>query len=162
MSEYWFSKNRYNSKEKELLSALPSPEFMQNFELGAKDFINAGKASAKIKVALKQLGVDSIILRRTAIASYEAEINITAHSRGGRITSSYFTDCIRISFDDDGPGIKDIEQSITPGYSTADDLVRQMGFGAGMGLPNIKKNCDILYINSEEGKKTFLEILIYF
>jgi serine/threonine-protein kinase RsbT len=144
------------------MTALPVPEFVQNFELGAKDFVTAGNAAAKIKIALKQLGVDSKILRRTAIAAYEAEINITAHSNGGRIISSYYPDCVLLVFDDDGPGMEDIEQSISPGYSTADDQVREMGFGAGMGLPNIKKNCDILHIVSEKDKSTFLEMLIYF
>jgi len=162
MAEYWFSQSKFVHQRVKLIESLPVPEFTHSFKLGAKDFVNAGNAAAKVKVALKQLGVDHKILRRTAIAAYEAEINITAHSKGGRITSSYYPDCVHLVFDDDGPGMKDIEQSISPGYSTADELVREMGFGAGMGLPNIKKNCDILHIISEEGKNTFLEILIYF
>ncbi len=162
MSEYWFSQPEFEGKALELLNVLPTPEFVQNFELDEKDFINAGKAAAKIKNALKQLGVVPAVLRRVAIAVYEAEINIIAHSKGGKIKCSYYHNCILIVFDDYGPGMEDIEQSIFPGYSTADELVREMGFGAGMGLPNIKKNCDILHIISEKGKKTILEILIYF
>jgi serine/threonine-protein kinase RsbT len=162
MSEYWFSQPKFECGKKKFFQALPVPEYIQKYELGAKDFVNAGNAAAEIKIALKKLGVDPVILRRTAIAAYEAEINITAHSKGGRITSSYYHDCVHLVFDDDGPGMEDIEQSISPGYSTADDLVREMGFGAGMGLPNIKKNCDLLHIISEKDAKTFLEILIYF
>ncbi|HHE64633.1 MAG TPA: ATP-binding protein, partial [Bacteroidetes bacterium] len=131
MAEYWYSQPRFAGQEFELLKSLPIPEFVQNFELGAKDFVNAGKAAASIKFTLKQLGVDSQILRRTAIAAYEAEINITAHSYGGKIISRYYADCIHLIFDDDGPGMEDIERSIKPGFSTADELVREMGFGAG-------------------------------
>lgn len=162
MSEYWFSQPEFEGKVLDILRVLPEPEFIQNFEISEKDFINAGKAAAQIKVTLTKLGISPIVLRRVAIAAYEAEINVTAHSKGGRITSSYYNDCIHIAFNDNGPGMGDIEQSIVPGYSTADEMVREMGFGAGMGLPNIKKNCDLLHIISEEGKETFLEILIYF
>jgi len=162
MSEFWYAQPAYENRRLGQVNSTPIPDFVQNFKLGEKDFINAGKASAQIKLDLKQLGVNPIYLRRVAIASYEAEINITAHSKGGRITSKYFPDRVHIVFDDDGPGMGDIEKSISPGYSTADELVREMGFGAGMGLPNIIKNCDILHIISEEGVKTFLEVIIYF
>ncbi|HPR17252.1 MAG TPA: ATP-binding protein [Candidatus Cloacimonadota bacterium] len=149
-------------KARAFFAETPKPEIMQNFEIRERDFVSAGVASAQIKYALKRLGVPSEILRRTAIAAYEAEINVTAHSKGGSVTSNIYSDCVYLIFKDCGPGMEDIEQSMTPGYSTADEMVREMGFGAGLGLPNIKKNSDVLHIVSERGKNTVLEIIIYY
>lgn len=126
------------------------------------DYIKAGEASSDIKKALMQLGFKNEIVRRVCVASYEAEINIVIHSRGGKIEVSIFENKISITAKDKGPGIKDIDLAMQEGYSTASENAREMGFGAGMGLPNIKKNCDELRINSEIGKYTEIEMTIYF
>jgi anti-sigma regulatory factor (Ser/Thr protein kinase) len=147
---------------REFLADPVEPEMTQEFDLTEKDFINAGKASAEIKLTLKRLGVDGNILRRVAIACYEAEINVVAHSRGGTLQSNIHNELVYLRFQDCGPGMADIQQALQPGYSTADDIVREMGFGAGMGLPNIQKNSDFMRIHSEKGKNTLLELMIFF
>lgn len=162
MAEYWYVKEGFEQRIETFLKEIPQPEIFLKFDIAERDFVTSGSASSQIKMALKRLGVAGDILRRTAIASYEAEINVTAHSKGGTITGNIFYDCIHLKLEDRGPGIEDIEQSMTPGYSTADDMVREMGFGAGLGLPNIKKNSDMMHITSEKGKTTFLEIVIYY
>jgi len=106
--------------------------------------------------------VDSETLRRIAVASYEAEINVAAHSKGGTMTCLVYDNLIHIRFEDEGPGIWDIKQAMVPGFSTADDLVREFGFGAGLGLPNIEKNSDALHIVSAKDNPTLLELIIFF
>lgn len=162
MAEYWNINPGLEVASKEFLAHKPEAEVTLEFEIGMKDFVNAGKGSAEVKNVLKRLGVDPAILRRIAVASYEAEINVTAHSNGGKMMSFIYDDLVYIRFEDNGPGIADIEQAMVPGWSTADDLVREMGFGAGLGLPNIKKNSDLLHIESEPNGQTKLEIIIYY
>lgn len=162
MAEYWNINSDYAETTKNFFSAIPEADVTLEFEIGEKDFVNSGKGSAEVKNLLKRLGVNPEVLRRVAVSSYEAEINVTAHSNGGKMTSRIYDDLVFIRFVDKGPGISDIEQAMVPGYSTADDLVREMGFGAGLGLPNIKKNSDVLHITSEYGSPTTVEILIYF
>lgn len=125
------------------------------------DFTRAGYASSQVKKILRNLDVDTAIIKRTVIAAYEAEVNIVAHAYNGIITLDIDDDSIRIVLDDMGPGIEDIEQAMQEGYSTASDKVREMGFGAGMGLSNIKRNADELRINSEVGRGTQVEIVMY-
>ena len=125
------------------------------------DFFSAGSASSQVKKILKKLNVDSKIIKRVAVALYEAEVNIVAHAYRGRIFVDINNEKIIILLDDSGPGIADIELAMKAGYSTASPKVREMGFGAGMGLPNIKKNADCLNITSEPGKGTKLEITTY-
>jgi len=125
------------------------------------DFMRAGQASSNIKKILKKLGLDSQILRRVAIATYEAEMNIIIHSEGGFIELEIHPDKIRINVEDNGPGIKDIDLAMKAGYSTAPNKIRELGFGAGMGLPNIKRCCDEFNIKSSLGEYTRLELLIY-
>ncbi|MDY6915101.1 MAG: ATP-binding protein [Candidatus Cloacimonadota bacterium] len=162
MAEYWYIKPSYEDRTKIFLEKSPKPEISTDFQIDEHDFVNAGTASGEIKLSLKRLGVQSEILRRVAIAAYEAEINIAAHSKGGKIIADIFPELIHIKLQDKGPGLKDIEQCMEPGFSTANELVREMGFGAGLGLPNIKKNTDVLHIISEYGKSTFLEIMVFF
>jgi anti-sigma regulatory factor (Ser/Thr protein kinase) len=162
MAEYWYIKTGYEERIEDFLKNKPQPEVSSDFDIKEHDFVNAGMASGEIKLSLKRLGVKSEVLRRVAIAAYEAEINIAAHSKGGKITADIFPELIHIKLQDNGPGLKDIEQCMKPGFSTANELVREMGFGAGLGLPNIKKNTDVMHIESEYGKTTFLEIMIYF
>ncbi len=125
------------------------------------DFSTAGEASSSIKKILKQLGMDSTVIRRVAIATYEAEINVAIHSTGGKIKLDIFTDKLVITAEDQGPGIADIELAMQQGYSTATNEVRELGFGAGMGLPNIKKCCDDFHIESVLGEFTRVEMTMY-
>lgn len=162
MGEYWYYRPACEKKAKEFFASKKEPDFSQSFVIKERDFVNAGNASSTIKLALKRIGVNPAILRRVAIAGYEAEINSTAHAMGGEIHCNVYPHLVHIIFHDYGPGMVDIEQSMVPGFSTADEQVREMGFGAGLGLPNIKKNCDILHITSQKGDRTFLEIVIYF
>ena len=132
------------------------------FNVTGGDFINAGTASSKVKKVLKQLGISPQIIKRTVIALYEAEVNIVAHADEGLITACVFEDKVALTLKDKGPGISDIEKAMKAGYSTASDEVRSMGFGAGMGLPNIKKNADEFDIESEINVGTTLTIVTYF
>jgi anti-sigma regulatory factor (Ser/Thr protein kinase) len=162
LPEYWAVKPGHEKRGKELISNPPEPEMTLEFAIEPKDYNKTGKASSEIKLFLKKVGVNPEILRRVAVASYEAEINVTAHSEGGKIYANIYQDYIMIYLEDEGPGIPDIEQAMIPGFSTADDLAREMGFGAGLGLPNIKKNCDVMYIRSAKGESTYLAFIIFF
>jgi len=125
------------------------------------DFSRAGEASSNIKKVLRQLGIDSSIIRRAAIATYEAEINIVIHSEGGKIIVYIMPDKIEIIAKDEGPGIEDIELAMQEGFSTASNKVRELGFGAGMGLPNMKKSSDEFVIESKKGESTIVKMIIY-
>jgi len=127
-----------------------------SFEIKESDFSLAGKASSKIKKMLKQLNVDAKIIKRIVVAIYEAEVNVVAHSFGGNLIAKIDENEIEVTVTDRGPGIENIEQAMEAGYSTASKKVREMGFGAGMGLPNIKKNTDELKITSKSGGGTNL------
>ncbi|MFC0878308.1 ATP-binding protein [Saccharicrinis sp. FJH2] len=131
------------------------------FKVTGGDFTQAGKASSEVKKILKQLGVDHKIIKRTVIALYEAEVNIAAHAQRGSIKVDIDPDVIRLVLQDEGPGIPDIPLAMTKGFSTASKAVREMGFGAGMGLPNIQENVDELKIDSEVGVGTTLELTNY-
>lgn len=134
---------------------------LKRYDISAVDFATAGEASGNFKTVLKKLGVPSDIVRRTAIAMYEAEINTFIHGGGGTCTAEVLTDCIEITFSDNGPGIKDLNLAMQEGYSTATDKIREMGFGAGMGLPNIKNYSDDLQIITKPGRGTTVIITIY-
>ncbi|MBO7126748.1 ATP-binding protein [bacterium] len=123
------------------------------------DFLNAGNASGNIKKVLKKLNVNPGVLKRVVVALYEAEVNIVAHAYRGNITADISPQKIEIVLDDEGPGIPDIGLAMQQGYSTASTKVREMGFGAGMGLPNIKANTDDLKIESVVGKGTKITLL---
>jgi len=138
-----------------------SGRIVHTFEVAGMDFVNAGHASSQIKHMLQQIGVDSGIVRRVAIAAYEAEMNCVIHAGGGRITLDAGADSVEIVAEDNGPGIPDIEQAMVPGFSTASDEIREMGFGAGMGLPNMKSCSDILEIKSEPGVGTRVRMVFY-
>lgn len=136
-----------------------SMHFSYNVEGG--NFTRAGLASSEIKKILKQLNVDMSIIKRTVVACYEAEVNIVAHAYSGTIFLDISTEFINIRLVDEGPGIPDIALAMKEGFSTATSKVREMGFGAGMGLPNIRKNADRMNISSEVGKGTTLEITMF-
>lgn len=130
-----------------------------HFKIEQNDFDRAGEASSQFKSMLRKLGLDAKLIRRAAIAMYEAEINLTIHALGGNIDISITKDRIKMQIIDKGPGIKDLELAMQEGYSTASNAVREMGFGAGMGLPNMKKCSDEFEIESEYGKGTNLTMI---
>jgi anti-sigma regulatory factor (Ser/Thr protein kinase) len=124
--------------------------------------MTAGAASNSVKENLKMLGLPSQVVRRAAIITYEAEINLVIHGGGGILAANIDENSVEIMTTDHGPGIPDIGLAIQEGYTTASDHAREMGFGAGMGLPNIKKNADVFKIDSEVGKGTTLRTVINF
>jgi Anti-sigma regulatory factor (Ser/Thr protein kinase) len=128
--------------------------FRETFEIAAGDYAAAGEASAKIKGLLKMIGIDPALVRRVTIAAYEAEMNMIIHSHGGQITLSLTPETVELLCCDSGPGIANIDQAMQEGFSTAPSSVRMMGFGAGMGLPNIKHNSDALDIRSDSSGTT--------
>jgi anti-sigma regulatory factor (Ser/Thr protein kinase) len=132
--------------------------FAQSFSIKGSDFINAGKASMEVKSILKQLAIDPTVIRRVAIAAYEAEMNVVMYAQRAAMTLEVTPQVITISVDDEGPGIPDINLAMQEGYSTASAEMREMGFGAGMGLPNIQRNADEFEIDSVVGKGTRLNI----
>ena len=132
------------------------------YRIEGNDFMVAGAASNNIKNTLKMLGIASEVCRRVAIITYEAEINLVIHAGGGILQSMISEDHVDLVVKDEGPGIADISKAMTAGYSTATEQAREMGFGAGMGLPNIKRNSDTFEIESEVGKGTTLRSTVFF
>ncbi len=124
------------------------------FDVDGEDFTSAGQASVQVKKNLRELGISPEIIRRVSIAMYEGEINMVIHAGGGVAEVSVSEDCIEIVLEDNGPGIKDIDKAMQEGFSTAPDEVRSLGFGAGMGLPNMKKHTDHIEISSTVGVGT--------
>ena len=132
-----------------------------HYEVSGTDFTCAGEASGKIKKNLKELGFPTNIVRNVAIAVYEGEINMVIHGGGGVIDVEISPECISIVLTDHGPGIPDVSLAMQEGYSTAPENVRQLGFGAGMGLPNIKKYTDEMIIETEVGKGTTIRLKVF-
>ena len=133
-----------------------------HFDVDGENFASAGEASENVKMRLKQLGIDPLIIRRVSISMYEAEINMVIHAKGGKADVDIYKDRIELKLYDQGPGIEDIELAMTEGYSTAPDYIRSLGFGAGMGIPNMKKYSDIFKIESVVGVGTTVYITIFF
>ena len=134
--------------------------FRRDFSVKGGDFAKAGAVAVRIKELLKDLGLDTATVRRAAIAAYEAEMNVIMYAWEGRVEMAVSPEEVHIMVDDRGPGISDVDLAMTEGYSTATPEMREMGFGAGMGLPNIKRNSDILHIDTRAGKGTRLKIVI--
>ena len=134
--------------------------FEQSFPVTGRDFANAGEASCRVKEILKEIGVEQDIIRRVAIAAYEAEMNVVMYAREGEVRVSISPEMIDLVIEDEGQGIENIDLAMQEGYSTATEEMREMGFGAGMGLPNMKKNSDEFKITSEVGKGTRIDIRI--
>ncbi|MCF0201154.1 MAG: ATP-binding protein [Bacteroidales bacterium] len=132
------------------------------YQVYEADFVNAGAASSAIKKTLKQLNINPSIIKRVVVALYEAEVNAIAHAYGGTIYADIESDKITVKIADTGPGIPDIDWAMQEGNSTASPEVRNMGFGAGMGLPNIKKNVDKLNVSSTVGVGTTVEMEVNF
>ncbi|MDI3520380.1 MAG: serine/threonine-protein kinase RsbT [Anaerophaga sp.] len=131
------------------------------YEVEGGNFAKAGNASSEVKKIMKQLNVPPPIIKRLVVALYEGEVNVVAHAWNGSIYLEIEPDRINVKIKDNGPGIPDIEQAMQEGFSTASQAVREMGFGAGMGLPNMKKNADQLNITSEIGIGTIVELVIF-
>ncbi len=130
------------------------------YQVPADDFTRAGEASSNVKSVLKQMGVNPEIIRKVAIAMYEGEINMVIHASGGNIEVTISPEEILMILKDQGPGIEDIELAMQPGYSTAPDNIRNLGFGAGMGLSNMKKYSDEMVIDSTVGVGTIVTMRV--
>ena len=126
----------------------------KSFFIKARDFVHAGEASIRIQQLLKTMQLDPRLIRRVAVCSYEGEMNVVMHGGDGHLRMELDRLVLNLEISDTGPGIADIELAMQPGYSTASDEQREMGFGAGMGLPNMKKNADDIAIESRPGKGT--------
>jgi len=134
--------------------------YENSFTIEGGNFEDAGKAVVEIKKELKSMGITGNTLRKTAIAAYESEINIISYARCGVINVRVTPECVFLDVNDEGPGIKDIEMAMREGYSTASYRIRELGFGAGMGIPNIKNCSDDFELTSEVNKGTHLKVLI--
>lgn len=131
-----------------------------HFDVDGEDFTSAGEASAQVKKKLRQMGYDPELIRRVSIAMYEGEINMVIHAGGGVADISIYPDKIEIVLTDHGPGIADIALAMSAGYSTAPEAIRSLGFGAGMGLPNMKRYSDSLDLQSTVGVGTKVTMVI--
>jgi serine/threonine-protein kinase RsbT len=136
-------------------------DIIKEFKIKAGDFDHAGEGSIEIRNTLKSLGFDADIVQRVAICAYEAEMNVVMHGGDGTISITLDDTAISLEVMDDGPGIADINLALTEGYTTAGEAVQQMGFGAGMGLPNIVKNSDYFDIVSQKGKGACLTMCFW-
>lgn len=132
----------------------------RRFEVRGRDFDKAGDTSAEVRTILTDLGLDPGIVLRVALVTFEAEMNVVMYAEKGTVTFVLTDDDIRIDVVDDGPGIPDLDLAMQEGYSTATDEMREMGFGYGMGLPNIRKNSDTFVLESEVGKGTRVHSLV--
>ena len=130
------------------------------FVVEGDDFTSAGQASVQVKKNLRQLGLDSEVVRKVSIAMYEGEINMVIHAGGGVAEVNVTEEYVEIVLEDHGPGIADIEKAMQAGYSTATDNIRSLGFGAGMGLPNMKKYTDDMHIKTAPGEGTTLTLIV--
>ena len=137
-----------------------SEQLLFTFDVDGDDFTSAGQASSQVKRNLRQLGIAPDIIKRVSIAMYEGEINMVIHAGGGTAEVAVTEEHIEIVLKDQGPGIKDIEQAMQEGFSTAPDNIRSLGFGAGMGLPNMKRYTDYMNIESEVGVGTTITMRV--
>ena len=133
-----------------------------HFEVDGDNFTSAGQASVQVKKNLRQLGIDPETIRRVSIAMYEGEINMVIHARGGEADVIVSDESVEIILKDTGPGIANIEQAMQEGFSTAPDNIRSLGFGAGMGLPNMKRYTDYMQIDSVVGEGTTITMRVNF
>lgn len=133
-----------------------------HFDVDGADFLLAGEASGQVKRVLKKLGIDAATIRKIAISMYEAEMNMVLHANGGTVDVDISSDTIYVILQDEGPGIVDIDLAMQEGYSTASHEIRELGFGAGMGLPNMKRYSDELKVSTEVGVGTKVELMVNF
>ncbi len=133
----------------------------KKFNIRSRDFIRAGEASISVQQFLKQMHIDPVLIRRIAICGYEGEMNVVMHGGDGLLCLEISTDKIILEISDKGPGIADIPKAMVKGFSTASDEHREMGFGAGMGLPNMDKNADEMSVESKEGSGTRVRMVFF-
>ena len=133
----------------------------KSYYIKSRDFIRAGESSIKIQTLLKSLNFDPQLIRRVAICGYEGEMNVVMHGGDGSMSFAIHPNELILEISDDGPGIPDIEKAMQTGFSTASDQHREMGFGAGMGLPNMKKNADDIIVESEKGLGTRIRMVFF-
>ena len=131
-----------------------------HFEIDGDNFTSAGQASMSVKKSLGQLGIAPDIIRKVSIAMYEGEINMVIHAEGGTADVTIYDNAVKIFLQDEGPGIDDVEKAMQEGFSTAPDTIRSLGFGAGMGLPNMRKNADDMFVESIVGVGTKVTMII--
>ena len=131
-----------------------------HFDIDGDNFTSAGEASVRIKKLLREMGFTPDIIKRVSVAMYEGEINMVIHANGGNADVNVYCDKIEIILADSGPGISNIDQAMQEGFSTAPDTIRSLGFGAGMGLPNMKRYTDDMKIESEVGKGTTITMVV--
>jgi serine/threonine-protein kinase RsbT len=137
---------------------IEKPQLSKRFDIEPRDFVRAGEASLQVQRLLKNIGFEADLIRRVSVCAYEAEMNVVMYGGKGELALQVDTNEIVLEVRDEGNGIEDIEAALREGFSTATPEFREMGFGAGMGLPNIKKNADLLNVRSEPEKGTQLEI----
>ena len=135
-------------------------KFVLNYHIEGEDLTQAGEASSKMKMALRQLGLPPEVIRKASICMYEGEINMVIHANGGEITVEVGLDEIDITMEDNGPGIENVDQAMEEGFSTAGEVARDLGFGAGMGLPNMKRYSDEMTVESTVGVGTTVRMKI--
>ncbi|MBO4326858.1 MAG: anti-sigma regulatory factor [Clostridia bacterium] len=131
-----------------------------HYDIDAEDFTTAGEASSGVKKTLTRLGVNPEVIKRVSIAMYEAEINAVIHANGGVADVEITPERVTVVISDRGPGIPNVDKAMTPGWSTASNTVRELGFGAGMGLPNMKRYTDEMYVESEVGVGTKVTLIV--
>ena len=139
---------------------MPDDVVRFSFDVDGDDFSSAGAASVEVKKRLRQLGISPEVIRRVAIAMYEGEINMVIHADGGKALVEVTPDEVRMTLEDHGPGIADVELAMQEGYSTARENIRSLGFGAGMGLPNMKRYTDEMKIESTVGVGTTVTMCV--
>ena len=132
-----------------------------HFDIDGDNFTSAGEASVRIKKLLREMGFTPETIRRVSVAMYEGEINMVIHANGGTADVDVYCDKIEITLTDHGPGISNVDLAMQEGYSTADDKVRELGFGAGMGLPNMKRYTDEMKISTKIGEGTVVDMTVY-
>ena len=136
------------------------PFIKLNYTVSGEDFTRAGEASGNVKRTLKKLGFDPGVIRRVSVAMYEGEINMAIHGGGGTAKVEIAPEAVKIALEDEGPGIPDLEMAMREGYSTACEKIRRLGFGAGMGLPNMKKHSDEMKVETSQGNGTKIHMTI--
>jgi anti-sigma regulatory factor (Ser/Thr protein kinase) len=144
-----------------MAEAEESIRFHEMFHIEGGNFTHAGAISSRVKNILKEAGFPGNIIRRTSIAAFEAEMNVICYANQGDLSLFITPDFLKVVVKDEGIGIPDVNLAMREGYSTADEKIRELGFGAGMGLSNIKKNTDEMTLTSESGQGTHLEFIIY-
>jgi anti-sigma regulatory factor (Ser/Thr protein kinase) len=148
----------WNGEEIPREGSVPMPQLTRSFSIKARDFAKAGEVSIQVQALLKAIGFPAEVIRRIAICAYESEMNVVMHCGDGEMKLKVDTGSISVEVEDSGKGIEDIELALQEGYSTALPEDRERGFGAGMGLPNIKRNADQFDIRSQKGEGTYLRM----